>query len=1478
MFKFLSLCLGGEQPAAPKTPAAQPTAEPAPVDDRRTSITPVEHQWQALYDGLQTVRGTWRERLCQVMSLAAACCGTAFVSVHLFCPYHACFVVISSGGPQAEMMQPGDLQPADFCVSPASLHIGRFSTNLGTFGQVAGFLAMPGEPNSLQLLLRGKVTICRSIPPGLAQPSVTLRSAINNGGAATDPSVLPPDWRRMHHNAHFTDFAAVPILDADGSVFAALTLAGPAVAAASVLDADGDGIGNGGSASPHLSMAIPQLEVFARVLGLAFFSDPKQLPMYSLVASTLAAVQRAETLQAMVETIHEGFGALLEWHCRLEGARCVLAFADSMEARVAYFGPPAAATAGAGPPTPVGCNPASSAASAHIGSGGVVGTAITNLSRGNVMSGSSQQGAAGSGTNAVSSGTSAPLQGVLGPLMDTLLLDVVTREAPGSGRVITNCRAYLQQEDKPGRDVQVSFQLCRMPPACLALAVAGAADTTLAPEVALYVCTAQQQLPGGVLEEVRAEMQCMLQLLMPHIHRQLLGPLAAEWGGMRLQGGGGAAPTGGAQSGCGASSAGGEGASVSVNSVLGGLSGAISLGGLCRSVSFSVDDLVSHSPAHLKVVVAGIQSTITAAQMSQAWQAAGDSSTRESIDDLYSIRLRETVGQGGQGVVFRGLMHGLEVAVKVVAKDMPGALIAKVQQQQQQQATAASRRGGGGGGGPAAAAVRPIDPEQVLRTAKRELIRDALELAVTSAVNHPHIVQVHNYFFDVLVVGYAQDDGSSAPARLPDSGGGANGTQPPILNVSANNYLRLVRRVDATEEMVSEGPTNLVIVMEYCDAGTLKDVLRRGYFKRGVDANGWPRLDLTSMYICLLEVALALRHMHSLALVHCDLKPSNVLLRSHPRDPRGWTCKLSDFGCVRMLKPPAEDGSGPTFPHFTVTRALGTLTHMAPEVISKGALLTSSVDVYSFGIMMAELMTGVPQDQCMPGKEAIQLARKGVRPTLPPYCPKEYRDVATACWSHDPHFRPTAAELVNVLQLLLNQVQGNSQSSGGFGQALPHIFQQQLTAGCGRNPGAGAAGPRAAAAASPALGPNGGRTLAAAAAMAAAIQQVNAGGGNVVVAGNNPTAATAAALASNNIDFSPLQAPTPPQPQPAPVGVAAAAGGGGDGVERVLASALSASLQHHVMLQQVQQQMQMHQQQHKAQQHHQMMRQALQQMAQLQAQQQQQQQPEQLSEPLQMPLLQEQELQQQHMQEQQQQRDLLSPPSCASPPVLAQQPPQPQQGHQQEQKQVSKPSAFMASSPTAATGLPSAGFVASNYSGAMGPGVAVGTPKPSSFTSAASAFSAAGAVSPTASSLSSSARQLPAQPNPTPATQQVPTYRDAAGTAAAIGAAVTSVVPPIVLPGSPIAVAESANGQTSSPMRSEYDSPAEQNFSGTCVDPGGAQQMPTCVGATAADVADAALYATIDAYLLYNTPGSTPVREQSCGQGAEAANGGASST
>lgn len=62
--------------------------------------------------------------------------------------------------------------------------------------------------------------------------------------------------------------------------------------------------------------------------------------------------------------------------------------------------------------------------------------------------------------------------------------------------------------------------------------------------------------------------------------------------------------------------------------------------------------------------------------------------------------------------------------------------------------------------------------------------------------------QVHNYFFDVLVVGYATEDGSNASGGSGPLGGGGGEV---AGGVAGGSYLRLVRRVDATEEMVAEG-------------------------------------------------------------------------------------------------------------------------------------------------------------------------------------------------------------------------------------------------------------------------------------------------------------------------------------------------------------------------------------------------------------------------------------------------------------------------------------------------------------------------------------------------------------------------------------------------------------------------------------------------------------------------------------------------
>ena len=54
--------------------------------------------------------------------------------------------------------------------------------------------------------------------------------------------------------------------------------------------------------------------------------------------------------------------------------------------------------------------------------------------------------------------------------------------------------------------------------------------------------------------------------------------------------------------------------------------------------------------------------------------------------------------------------------------------------------------------------------------------------------------------------------------------------------------------------------------------------------------------------MCLLDVASGMTYLHSMGILHGDLKSANVLLKSTATDLRGYHCKIADFGCARTLK------------------------------------------------------------------------------------------------------------------------------------------------------------------------------------------------------------------------------------------------------------------------------------------------------------------------------------------------------------------------------------------------------------------------------------------------------------------------------------------------------------------------------------------------------------------------------------------------
>jgi len=116
-------------------------------------------------------------------------------------------------------------------------------------------------------------------------------------------------------------------------------------------------------------------------------------------------------------------------------------------------------------------------------------------------------------------------------------------------------------------------------------------------------------------------------------------------------------------------------------------------------------------------------------------------------------------------------------------------------------------------------------------------------------------------------------------------------------------------------------------VMEFLPSGSLEDLL--------VSKTRLPVEEAVEMF---RKICIGLNHCHGKGILHCDLKPANVLL-DEDLDPR-----LADFGQSRM----SNDQSP----------SLGTLFYMAPEQASLDSVPDAAWDVYALGVILYRMLTG----------------------------------------------------------------------------------------------------------------------------------------------------------------------------------------------------------------------------------------------------------------------------------------------------------------------------------------------------------------------------------------------------------------------------------------------------------------------------------------------------------------------------------------
>jgi serine/threonine-protein kinase len=216
------------------------------------------------------------------------------------------------------------------------------------------------------------------------------------------------------------------------------------------------------------------------------------------------------------------------------------------------------------------------------------------------------------------------------------------------------------------------------------------------------------------------------------------------------------------------------------------------------------------------------------------------------------------------------------------------------------------------------------------------------------------------------------------------------------------------------------------LVMDYCEGGTLRDLM---------DNEG--EVSLLQKLKLITDILAGLEHAHKSQIIHCDIKPENILLKV---TATGWEAKISDFGIAQLTAVTGNPNFGKGY--------TGSPAYMAPERFYGKFSIAS--DLYAVGILLYELMVGDRPFSGLPGQ--IQTAHFNQRLILPENFPALVRPVVIKALEKLPQKRfATAGKMKEALDQVIQEISTTKNSASQnsstpfFRFTTPSLKQHSVT-------------------------------------------------------------------------------------------------------------------------------------------------------------------------------------------------------------------------------------------------------------------------------------------------------------------------------------------------------------------------------------------------------------------------------------------------